>query len=479
MKKSFILYYLVIFAGNIYSCTWTRTIGGSGNDYGYSMCFAQDTGYILTGCTDSYGAGETDAWLIKTDTFGVMQWSKAFGGADSDGVYSVQKTADSGYIAVGYTKSFGVGESNIWFIKTDINGDTVWTRAYGDSGEYAYSYSTTNTTDSSYVAVGTRNSGKDVWLIKVDSNGDTLWTRTFKDYGYGRCVQQTRDSGYIITGYSSSLVAGITVSYLIKTNANGDTMWTKTFGNGYLYSVIETKDNRYAMIGNYGYSGYRICFIKTDSAGEIISNFYLDNFYGIGRSIAEINDTNYVIVGLGGCTTPNQATILNFSYFYYSNPFGYYECFTGKYSSDAYSFVQVSGSAYVLVGYTNSYGRGKNDLWLIRTEKNTWDACMFFTGIEETSSNKNYFPSVSISPNPFIRSTVISFELPALTANQCPLTTLRLYDISGREKMTLFNGNAKAKNVITLNASSLSSGRYFLRMETGSESIVKELTIFK
>ena len=136
---------------------------------------------------------------------------------------------DSGYIMAGYTKSFGAGGSDIWLIKTDINGDTIWTRTYGDSGN-EYAYSVINTIDSGYVAVGTRNSGKDVWLLKINRNGDTLWTRTFTKYGYGRCVPQTYDSGYIITGYSDSLVAGKTISWLIKTNISGDTIWTKNYG---------------------------------------------------------------------------------------------------------------------------------------------------------------------------------------------------------------------------------------------------------
>ncbi|MDD2890431.1 MAG: T9SS type A sorting domain-containing protein [bacterium] len=482
---------------NVYSYIWTRTLGGTGNDCGYSICFVQDTGYILAGYTESQGAGMTDGWLIKTDTFGIPIWNKTFGGTDSDCIYSVTKTMDSGYIMTGYTKSFGAGGSDVWFIKTDASGDTIWTRTYGDSNNEC-AYSIINAIDSGYVAIGTRNSGKYAWLLKVNTNGDTLWTKIFQRYGRGRCVQptyDTYDSGYIITGYSDSLVYAKTASWLIKIDANGDTLWTKAFGtyNCRLYSVIQTKDIGYIMTGTETIDTYNTLWVvKTDFLGNEIPNYAVWGIVGTGYSIAETNSGDYIIVGSGntvtsppfypwdddytnsfeGCYADSDGAIIvktNKDYGDYGDRLGY---FGGKYANGAYSFLQTPDSAYVMVGYTDSYGEGKRDLWLIRTEKNAWEGRT--PAIEENSSDKNSFTSISVSPNPITSSAKV-----ILSCNSPKTIKLTLYDISGREKMCLLEGSVKTKNTLTFNTSSLASGKYFLKMEADGKRIIKGITILK
>ncbi len=154
-----------------------------------------------------------------------MQWQKTFGGSGIDVGYSVQQSSDSGYVIAGYSDSFGSGNYNVYFLKTNINGDTVWTKTYGGSSD-ARGFSVQQTIDGGFIIAGylsSFGSAADVYLIKTDVDGNTLWTKTFggNSHDYANSVQQTSDSGYIITGYTWSFGAGHFDVYLIKTDDSG------------------------------------------------------------------------------------------------------------------------------------------------------------------------------------------------------------------------------------------------------------------
>jgi hypothetical protein len=260
--------------------SWTRTFGGEGDDAGNSVQQTQDGGYVIAGTTYSYGAGQGDVWFIKVDADGSLAWCKTFGGVSYDEGESVQQTQDGGYIIAGTTWSYGAGWHDVWLIRTDAAGDTVWTRTFGGAQE-DWGGSVQQTRDGGYVIVGgTMSHGAgsaDVWLVKTDANGDTSWTRTFGGEGddAGNSVQQTQDGGYIVTGYTRSYGAGGYDVWLIKTDANGDTAWTRTFGGSSDdegYSVQPTSDGGYIIAGctgSFGAGGYDVWLIKTDAEGRV------------------------------------------------------------------------------------------------------------------------------------------------------------------------------------------------------------------
>jgi hypothetical protein len=261
---------------------WSKTFGGADHDLGYSVQQTTDGGYIIVGNTESYGNGDTDVWLIKTDSSGDSIWSKTFGGADDDLGYSVQQTIDGGYIITGSTWSFSNGDNNLYIIKTDDNGDSLWTKTFGEQYE-DLGYSIQQTTDAGYIVAGITVSsfigGHDLYIIKTDENGDSLWTKTFggADYDLGYSVQQTIDGGYIIAGSTESYGNGGFDVWLIKTDSSGDSLWTKTFGGAHNdkgYSVQQTIDGGYIICGstNSFKIGY-IYLIKTDGNGNITSTF--------------------------------------------------------------------------------------------------------------------------------------------------------------------------------------------------------------
>lgn len=209
---TFVLALLVPLAAGA-QISFERTYGGSDDDIGHSVTQTDDGGYIVAGYTQSFGAGDWDVYLIKTDVAGDTIWTRAFGGVGSDLGRSVEQTSDGGYIIAGYTYSFGAGWDDVYLIKTDAGGGTVGTRTYGSS-DYDEGRSVEQTVDGGYIIGGATwsfgSGGNDVYLIKTDSNGDTVWTRTYgaglNDSGYS--IAQTDDGGYIIAGNTFSFGAG-------------------------------------------------------------------------------------------------------------------------------------------------------------------------------------------------------------------------------------------------------------------------------
>ena len=288
---------------------WTKTYGGTGDDIGYSVQQTLDGGYIITGETSSFGLDSSDVYLIKTNSLGDTLWTKSYGGADTDAGYYVQQTADTGYIITGYTESFGAGSADYYLIKTNSTGDTLWTKTYGGSG-FEYSYTVQKTTDGGYIVSGETYSfgvgPSSVYLIKTDGSGNTLWTKTFGGSGYdgGWSVRQTMDEGYIVAGWTNSFGAGGFDAYLIRTDSIGDTTWTKTYGGTGIdvgIQVQQTSDNGFILTGytyGFGAGGGDVYLIKTDANGNISwSKAYGGAVGDAGYSVQQTVDGNYIVAG--------------------------------------------------------------------------------------------------------------------------------------------------------------------------------------
>jgi hypothetical protein len=291
---------------------WDRIFGGSRNDIGYSVQQTTDGGYILVGSTESFGAGGSDLWLIKTDASGNEAWNKTFGGARYDWGHSVQQTNDGGYIMTGTMYSYNSSHLSqmVWLMKTDANGDLVWSRIFGGPRN-DWGNSVQQTSDGGYIVVGaTRSYGQGgnsaVWLIKTDANGDEAWERAFNgpDDTVGYSVQQTSDGGYIVAGSRVPYGGLIGEIWLIKTNANGNRVWDKTFGGSgedVGKSVQQTNDGGYIMAGNLGSQSGGIQYIrliKTDANGnKVWDKSFGESGWNEGKSVQQTNDGGYIVTG--------------------------------------------------------------------------------------------------------------------------------------------------------------------------------------
>jgi hypothetical protein len=288
---------------------WTKTFGGTNCDTGKDVKETNDNGYIITGHSSSYGSGEADVYIIKTDSLGNEEWMNTFGGPEIDWGLSIRQTSDNGFIITGSTNISTPSNYDLFLVKTNEVGDVEWTRNYGGSGtERGNSIIITN--DDNYVICGYTTSfgygNYDVFLIKTNASGDTIWTKTYggTEKDCGMSVKQTNDNGFIISGYTNSFGAGDMDFYIIKTNENGDTLWTKTFG-GAAYdiscSVDITFENDYVITGygeSFGHETIDVYLIKINQLGNLLwTQFFERKFTDYGNSVQQTTDGGFIIGG--------------------------------------------------------------------------------------------------------------------------------------------------------------------------------------
>ena len=205
---------------------WTRTYGGLYNDYGFSVKQTADGGFVVAGETYSFSGGWSSVYLVKVDSTGEMLWQRTYGGSYGSGGNSVIQSSDGRYIVAGWTYSSDAGETDVYLAKIDTDGDTLWTRTYGGCWNDV-GCSVIQNTDGGYTIAGyTESFGAgafDVYLVKTDAEGNLLWQRTYGESGedYGSSVAQTGDNGYIIAGATNSFTLGRSDVYLVKTDSLG------------------------------------------------------------------------------------------------------------------------------------------------------------------------------------------------------------------------------------------------------------------
>jgi hypothetical protein len=401
-----------------------KTYGGSENDEGYSVQETMDGGFILAGYTKSSGAGEGDVYLIKTDSMGGTLWTKTYGGPDLDIGWSVYQNSDKGYILTGETWSSGTDSNDVYMIRTDSLGNIICEKTLGGFMDRDMGFSVQQTSDGGFIFGGAtvyQSAGlEDVYLIRTDILCDTLWTKTYggtnTDQGYS--VQETQDGGFIVAGYTASFGAGSLDVYLIKTDFLGDLRWSRTYGGSLEDQgqyVQQTLDEGYIIVGfteSFGEGSYDVYLIKTDSLGDTLWT----KTHG-----GPLDDRGYSV---------DQTSDGGYILMGYTESFGagnkdvwliktdslgdtIWTCTFGGTEDDCgYSVEETSDGFYIFTGYTASFGEGNRDVYLIKA-----DSCGV-VGVEENKENNEYrmsnfdFRLFQSQPNPFHSTTYIRYIIP-------------------------------------------------------------------
>ena len=448
------------------------------NDYGYSVQQISDGGFIIAGKIYSSGTGP-DAALIRTDSLGNALWIKTYGGTNNDEGRSVQQTKDGGFVMAGFTQSFGTGIADFYSVRTDSLGDTLWTKTYGGP-DWDEGWSVQQTTDGGFIIAGctlplnpTPNYG-DFYIVRTDSVGDTLWTRTYggdtTDFCYS--VQQTKDGGFVMAGFTLSFGAGQGDVYLVKIDSMGDTLWTKAFGGTNLdegWSIQQTTDDGFIIAGitfSFGIDG-DVYLIRTDSSGNTLwTKTYGGTKWDNGFSAKQTIDGGFIIVGY---TTSFGAGYYDV-YIVRTNSLGdtlWTKTVGGDTTDLGWSVQQTKDGGFIIVGLTESFGVGSTDIYLIRLGKE-------MAGTEEPNVASSF--SCTSYPDPVLSNAFIEYTLPEDLD-----IVLRIHNITGTCIKELTNGMQKAgKHTVCWNGTDnrnkkVSACVYFYSINANNSKAFKSL----
>jgi len=358
---------------------WIRTYGGSNNDIGYSICACLAGGYLVAGYTSSLGSGPQSAYVVRINNAGDTVWTRAYGGTSWDGAHYVLTTPDTCFLVAGYTESFGAGGKDMYFLKLNQFGDTIWTRTYGGVlQDCAYALCIAN--DTGYLAVGYRNGPAawtkgDLWLLKMDESGDTVWSKTYGGSGedYGISLRHTLDGNYIISGVNSYQSAGGKDVWLLKVNTSGDTIWTKTYGGSLEdigYGVNTTSDSGYIITGYINgippWTAGDLWLIKTNAFGDSVwTRMYGGTGEDFGFEVYETPDCGFVIAGETSFGA-GQVDV----WLMRTDELGdtaWTQTYGGSARDASLGFCIDNDGSYAIVGHTRSSGAGNADVYVIKT----------------------------------------------------------------------------------------------------------------
>jgi predicted secreted protein len=363
-----------------YECGWNQTYGGIDRDWAYAVVQTTDGGYALAGLT-GVNAPTYNFWLVKTDASGNMIWNETYGGALNDYAHALVQTSDGGYAIAGATSSFGAGGYDFWLVKVDANGDMQWNQTYGGTNDER-AYALVQTSDGGYALAGETYSfgagSYDLWLVKADALGDMQWNQTYggTDWDELSALVETGDGGYALVGNTLSFGAGDQDAWLVKTDAFGIMQWNQTYGGMYgewADALVQTGDGGYALAGgtySFGVGSADFWLVKTDANGNVQWNMtYGGTEYDDAMALVKTDDGGYALAGWTWSFGAGKYD----SWLVKTDAAGnaqWNRTYGGAEYDWANAMIQTTDDGYALAGATTSFGAGDNDFWLVKTDVN-------------------------------------------------------------------------------------------------------------
>jgi hypothetical protein len=209
------------------STLWQKTVALDFTQFGSALKQTSDGGFIVAGQTAS-GSYLYDLWVVKFDSSGAVLWQKKYGGDERDYAQDIIQTSDGGYIVVGSTESFGAGDEDAWILKLGGTGDVHWQKSIGGTIDDRFN-AIQPTIDGAYIIAGETESfgvwgNEDTWLVKIDGSGNLLWQKTYGDIRdeTGRSIEQLLNGTFLVAGQTRSFGNGGRQAFLLKLDQNGN-----------------------------------------------------------------------------------------------------------------------------------------------------------------------------------------------------------------------------------------------------------------
>ncbi|MBL7890805.1 MAG: T9SS type A sorting domain-containing protein [Bacteroidia bacterium] len=466
--RLFIMLLITISSGAFAQIKFRKKIGGNGYDYGMTAIQIENKGYVLCGSTSSYGYGNSDVFVVKTDSMGVPGPHTTFGGINIDRGNCIRKTNDNGYIITGYSNSFSGGGYDVYTVKTDSNFTQQWAKAYGGN-DWDFGNCVEQTSDGGYIICGSTysfgNGNEDYYIVKTDSNGDTLWTRIYggSKQDIARSIIETSDGGYLVTGVTQSFGDTLGDFYTVKMDLNGDSLWTNKFGGvqaDMAYDVLESINGYYIICGETKSLGagdadgviYQLSYTGITGINYTFGGASFDNF----QSITERPDGKIAMTGKTtsfGFANGNGEVLLvalkSDWTFYNATTYGGYE------KENAFSVETTEDNCFIICGQTNDTNNGLEDIYLIKTD--TLGASTTTDVFAPTSIFENALTSSTIKlyPNPANQHTIIE-----LTDNSNGELLMISNSLGQTVKQLSLKGISKGNVIITTDE--FENGIYFI-----------------
>jgi len=431
---------LLFFSPRIYSqipdTVWTKTFGGPLSDVGVSVKQTNDGGFIVAATTSSFGAGGQDIWLIKTDENGDTLWTKTFGGTGNDRASNVQQTNDNGYAIFGTTNSYGNGGDDFLLWKTDSLGNTEWFKTYGTSlNEVATEGK--QMTEGGYLITGYFYDQRYKSIVlKLNNQGEIIWEKLLVMPGsadlWANSVEQATNNNYFIgCTWGHDYFGGYAYEwYMFQLSEDGDSLFSTYYfnvGADFLDAIRNTTDGNLILGGSTAYE-YIWLRKRNPNGGTIWSRIISVSVADVSLSdIQPTPDNGYIISAIIQVSNNNP---LRDIVLLKTDADGFVEWekrIIGNEIEDALSVYPTNDDGFVLSGKTNSVGAGDFDIWLLKFKNNPPDV------------NINFFPQVDTAwifggctgPDLITHNLVSTPERDSITIEPGPNSVLFYYDSTG------------------------------------------------
>ncbi|MCW3072917.1 MAG: hypothetical protein JWO44_2807 [Bacteroidetes bacterium] len=460
-------------AANAQMVTFQKHYPTTYDESGKDVYPTADGGYLIAATTENTIANDLDIVVIKTNSVGDILSTKTYGGNRVDYPNNMIPTSDGNFFIVGYSNSFSSGDQNIYLLKVNQAGDTLFTRVYGGYGNEE-GKEIIATSDGNYAIVGASNSvsftNNEMSLMKIDLNGAVLWTKYYgtSQYESARSVKLCPDGGFIISGKSSANPSAIASIMLVKTNPSGDTTWTKMISGGAdSYegkSILANTDGTYtiAIDDSSMATDSDVRIMKLDAMGGITwTKMYGGPDKDICKTIRSTTDGGYIVGAISrsfGWVNPDMWIIKLDA----NGDQSWSQHFGGTGHEHCYSARQTSDGGYIAVGHARSFSSSW-EIYLVKTD------AAGLVGIKEFESDSR----LAVYPNP--SNGIFNVDLSEGTEFSTFTITNTLGQTVYSENLEALRGNQVQTMRIDLQDNE--RGIYFVTMQSATHSITKKLIL--